>query len=319
MSNYLVTRYNNIMNSNNKNRILELVNILRNDSDMDHQLSLNQIVILLQEKGIEVKNRKTLYDDFKVISSFGYEIEYDKGYYLSEAPFTLSEIKIIIDSLNSLKNLDDKFLNNLNNKLYSFVSKYEENLLKKLEYRNKHSDKKFINRLEDCLNTIKENKNILVKKVGSNEEVEISPIFIHRYNDFYYLYYHYLNSNEIYHMRFDNIASIKQTNNLNEIDIPINKIIDRINQSTNSFYSKNSTSIQFKISKDSDYLRSRLYDDFLNIIFTRDGFNIKASVNDVFFSKLTSYGDEIKISDKNIADQYVSFLKKIINHNKAKD
>ena len=307
------------MNSNNKKRILKLIEILKKNTDMDHKLTLNQITTLLQENNIDVQNRKTLYNDFKVINDFGYEVEYDDGYYLTEAPFSLSEVKIIIDSCNSLKNLDDKFLMRLNNKLYSFTSTYEESLLKKLEYRNKHSDKNFINRLEDCLCAIKDNRNILIKKAGSSLEDEISPIFLHRYNDYYYLYYHYQSNDEIYHMRFDNIVSIKQTDNLNEIYIPTNKIIDRINQSTNSFYNKNFASIEFKISKDSEYLRNRLADDFPNIIFTKDGFNIKASVNDIFFSKLTSYGEQIKISDKNIADQYTSFLQKIINHNKAKD
>ena len=41
------------------------------------------------------------------------------------------KIKIIIDSLNSLKNLDDRFLKKLKDKLYSFISIYEEKDLKK--------------------------------------------------------------------------------------------------------------------------------------------------------------------------------------------
>lgn len=305
------------MKSNNKKRILALINVLKKNTDIDHKLSLNDIASELEKEGIEIQNRKTLYDDFEILSNYGYVVDYNRGYYLTESPFSLSEIKIIIDSLNSLKNLDDTLLKNINTKLYSFISKYEEGLLRKLEYHNKHSDKKFINRLEDTLDAIKNNKVLIIKRINKNEE-EICPIFLYRNNDFYYLYYHYLTNEKIYHTRFDNIVSMKLTNKDNDITIPKNKIIETINESSNAFYSNKAENVKLKIVKDSDYLRQRLADDFPNIIFTKNGFAIKASINNAFFSRLTSYGDEIKISDKKIADKYVEFLKSIITRNKEK-
>lgn len=306
------------MKSNNKKRILQLIEILKKNTDMDHKLSLNEIASLLEEQGIDIQNRKTLYDDFKALSDFGYDVDYNNGYYLTEAPFTLSEVKIIIDSLNSLKNLDDSLLVKINNKLYSFISDYEEKLLRKLEYRNKHSDRKFIHRLEDTLEAINNNKTLIISRPNKDEE-EICPLFLYRNNDYYYLYYHYLANEKIYHTRFDNILNAKITNNDNDINISRNKIIETINESSNAFYSSKAELIKFKIVNDTEYLRTRLTDDFANIVFTANGFSIKASVNNAFFSKLTSYGDDIKISDKKIADQYIKFLNTIITRNKAKD
>ena len=66
----------------NKKRLLKLLEIFRRHSDFDHKLSLNQIVSLLEEDGITVNNRKTLYDDIREISEYVGEIEYDSGYYL---------------------------------------------------------------------------------------------------------------------------------------------------------------------------------------------------------------------------------------------
>jgi len=303
------------MKSNNKNRLLTLIKILENYTDMNHKLSLNDIASKLEENGININNRKTLYDDFKVLSDNGYEVEYDKGYYLVEAPFSLSEVKIILDSINSLKNLDTKFLEKLNDKLFSFISFYEQDLLKNLQYQNKHSDKKFINRLEDTLEAIRSNITLVIKRINKNEE-EIAPIFLYRNNDFYYLYYHYLGNDKIYHVRFDNILNMKLGINENDIVISRNKIINHINESSNSFYSNKSELIQIEIINNSDYLKNRLLDDFSNIVFTNKGFSIKASVNDAFFSKLCSYGADIKISDKNIANQYINYLNNIINRNK---
>lgn len=298
----------------NKQRLLKLLEILKRNTDIDHKLNIDELINLLSLEEISVSNRKTLYDDFKTISDSSYDIEYDKGYYLSEAPFSLSEIKIIIDSINSLKNLDDKFLNDLKDKLYSFISIYEEKDLKKLEYHIKHSDKRFINRLEDSLDSIRNNKMMIIKRTNKDEEL-IAPIFLYRLNDYYYLYYHYPNNDKIYHTRFDNIQAIKLSDIDNDINISINKIKEYLEQSSNAFYSKKAETITFKIINDSDYLRSRLMDDFSNIVFTKDGFSIKASINEAFYSKLVSYSTDIKISDKDIADKYISYLNNIIRSN----
>ena len=298
----------------NKKRLLKLIEILRNNTDNNHRLSINQIISLLEQNNIQISNRKTLYDDFKCLSEYGYEVEYDDGYYLSEAPFTLSEIKIIIDSLNSLKNLDDRFLNRLNDKLYSFVSKYETKDLKRLEYHSTHKDRNFINRLEDTLQAIKDNQSLIIKRNNKDEEI-IVPLFLHRENDYYYLYYHYLNNDKIYHSRFDNIISMKLSDLSDDIKISTQKVIEHISESSNSYYSDKSKVIKFEILKDSEYLKDRLKDDFSNIVFSKNGFSIKASVNDALFSKLTSYGDSIKISDRSIADKYIAYLNNIIIHN----
>ena len=107
------------MEKNNKKRILYLIEILKKNSNFDRHLTLDEIITLLEEKNIKVDNRKTLYDDFKILNECGINVEYDNGYYLLDCPFNLSEIKIIQDSINSLKNLDTSFKNDINNKLYS--------------------------------------------------------------------------------------------------------------------------------------------------------------------------------------------------------
>lgn len=298
-----------------RERLLKLLEILIKYTDMDHKLSINEIVDQLNEQGILVSNRKTLYEDFKLLSKMGYEIEYDNGYYLLEAPFSLSEIKILIDSLNSLKNLDDHFLKELKKKLYNFVSIYEAKQLKRLEYQNKHTDRKFLNRLEDVLTALNNNKALIVKRINKNDEEEIFPIFLYRQNDYYYLYYHYPNSDKIYHARFDNILGSKLSDKDNDVSISINRIIEHIDESSSSFHIGKGKLIKFEIIDDSPYLRQRLENDFPNLIFTKKGFSIKASINDAFFTKLVSYSEQIKISDKNIADQYISFLNKIIIRN----
>ncbi|MBR5755664.1 MAG: hypothetical protein IKX97_07610, partial [Erysipelotrichaceae bacterium] len=128
----------------NKKRILQLIDIMKNETDMDHPLSLKEIVTELEKRDVIVNNRKTLYDDFRYLNENGYDVEYSDGkYYLEEAPFSLSEIKIIIDSVNSLRSIDDRFLVSLKDKIYSFVSRYQTDYLKELEYAGKHVQGRF--------------------------------------------------------------------------------------------------------------------------------------------------------------------------------
>ena len=298
----------------NRLRIFTLIKILMRKSDMDHKLSLNEIISLLEAEGIEHVNRKTLYDDFRFLQEIGFQIEYDDGYFLCEVPFSLSEIKILTDSLNGLKSIDERFAAKLKDKLYSFLSEHEIDDLKKLEFANAHKDAHFINRLEDALESIRHQRMMIITR--NHKKEEIFPVFLHRNNDLYYLYYHYPGNPNIYHVRFDNIGDTVLSDEKDDLSISKEKILAQIEESSSSFHSKQTQTIRFEIIEDSDYLRSRLTDDFPNLIFTKDGFSIRASVSDAFFARLTSYKDKIKISDPEIADQYISFLESILTRNK---
>lgn len=298
------------MEKNNKKRILTLIEILRKETNLDKHLKLDEIVIELEKRNIQVDNRKTLYDDFKVLNEFNFNVEYDNGYYLVDAPFNLSEIKIIQDSINSLKNLDTNFINEINDKLYSFISYDDEKLLEKIKYTSKHSSKKLLPKMEDVLYAIKNNLLITVKR-KNKENQDVFPLFIHRENDYYYFYFHYPGSDKIYHYRFDNIESISLKDNLDSNPVGIKKVIKHINESSNSFYLKQAETIKIKIINNLEYTSERLKDDFPQVIINNDCATIFASLNNVFYSKLLSYGTDIKISDDNIADKYLNYLDEV--------
>lgn len=295
------------MLKNNKKRLLVLLKILRKESNIDKHLSINDLIAFLNKEGILVNDRKTLYDDLKILNEEGFDIEYDNGYFLSEAPFSLSEIKIIQDSINSLKNLDSKFLEQLSKKLYAFISNDEEKFLESIKYLNKHANKKLLQQMEMILEAIKSHKSVEVKR-SNNQIEEVFPLFIHRENDYYYFYYHYPNSEKLYHYRFDNVESINFLKNIDEVTITRKKIIDTINASSNSYFKGSMQSVGITVLENNEILNKRIEDDFKDFIKTKNGYSIKVNVNPLFFSKLLAYGDKIKISDENIAEEYLNFL-----------
>lgn len=300
------------MEKNNKKRILYLIEILKKNSNFDKHLSLDEIISLLEHRNIRVDNRKTLYDDFKILNECGINVEYDNGYYLLDCPFNLSEIKIIQDSINSLKNLDTSFKNDINNKLYSFISSDEEKLLEEIKYTNTQKTQKLLPKMEDILEAIKNHKIVSIT-TKNNQIQDVFPIFIHRANDYYYFYFHYQDNNKIYHYRFDNIKDILIKDTVDNINIPTKKIISHINESSNSFYTKETTKVNITFKTDSNLI-GRLSDDFPGIIINKDKATLFVSINQIFFSKILAYGNEIKISDETIAYQYVEYLKSIQNN-----
>ena len=300
------------MEKNNKKRILYLIEILKKNSNFDKHLSLDEIISLLEHRNIRVDNRKTLYDDFKILNECDINVEYDNGYYLLDCPFNLSEIKIIQDSINSLKNLDTSFKNDINNKLYSFISSDEEKLLEEIKYTNTQKAQKLLPKMEDILEAIKNHKIVSIT-TKNNQIQDVFPIFIHRANDYYYFYFHYQDNNKIYHYRFDNIKDILIKDTVDNINIPTKKIISHINESSNSFYTKETTKVNITFKTDSNLI-GRLSDDFPGIIINKDKATLFVSINQIFFSKILAYGNEIKISDETIAYQYVEYLKSIQNN-----
>lgn len=300
------------MEKNNKKRILYLIEILKKNSNFDKHLSLDEIISLLEHRNIRVDNRKTLYDDFKILNECDINVEYDNGYYLLDCPFNLSEIKIIQDSINSLKNLDTSFKNDINNKLYSFISSDEEKLLEEIKYTNTQKTQKLLPKMEDILEAIKNHKIVSIT-TKNNQIQDVFPIFIHRANDYYYFYFHYQDNNKIYHYRFDNIKDILIKDTVDNINIPTKKIISHINESSNSFYTKETTKVNITFKTDSNLI-GRLSDDFPGIIINKDKATLFVSINQIFFSKILAYGNEIKISDETIAYQYVEYLKSIQNN-----
>lgn len=302
------------MENNNRKRLLLILEFLKKNSDGDNRVSREDISSYLENEGLNPPNRKTIYEDIKLLNSMGYDIEYDdKGYYLLEAPFSLSEIKIIQDSLNSLKNFDIDLLHNLNDKLYSFISYNEEMILDKLSYQSKHKDKKLLQRLDLILEAINSKVAIIIKRKNNNKE-KIYPIFLHRSNDYYYFYYHYENNDSIYHYRFDNILDLSLTDEVDSISISKNLILENIEASSNSFYKGKSESVTLLVKDEKEYIHERLTDDFPNAIKTKDGYSIKVNINNIFFSKLVSYGKSIVIKEKDIAKRYQNFLYDILNN-----
>lgn len=106
-----------------------MVRILRNETDDDHGLTVEELSRLLGDCGVKA-DRKTLYTDFEDLRHFGIDIIQERVgrnwyYHLGSRDFELPELKLLVDSVQSSKFITERKSRALIKKLESQVSRYE--------------------------------------------------------------------------------------------------------------------------------------------------------------------------------------------------
>lgn len=117
-----------------KLRVLYVMQILLKYSDEEHPVSQAEISERLHAYGIQV-DRKSIYDDIKVLNEFGLEIENRRskpsGFYVAERSFELPELKLLVDAVQSSKFITAKKSNELIRKLEELASVHEAKALQR--------------------------------------------------------------------------------------------------------------------------------------------------------------------------------------------
>lgn len=116
-----------------KVRLLHLMDIFRKKTDEKHALTANQLVDELRVRGCSVE-RRCIGEDIAALNSLNKEIIVDPiiksagrntGYYLTRREFELSEVKLLVDAVQSSKFLPQKKTEELIKKLEGLCSQYQ--------------------------------------------------------------------------------------------------------------------------------------------------------------------------------------------------
>ncbi len=308
--------------SNNSRRLLSLLEVLKKNTDSTHHLKENELKALLNGEDISINNRKTIYSDISTLLDYGYEINYDtftKGYWLEEAPFRLSEVKLLLDSIDSLNNIDSKAKEQLNTKILSFISSYEAEILKdnQLTINNQTTvtaSKKetYLDKLETILKALTEHKVISFKY--AEKEIEAYPYFINYSNERYYLYVMFADSDNSYSYRMDRMSSITLKEETYDYSYKnLEKIKQKIKTSYDNFI-KDEPEIIILETDDYKAIEKRLKDDFpAHYLDNKGNIVIEYSPTEIFYSKIVSYSNRLRIiSPEAVAVNFKEYLSSII-------
>ena len=94
-----------------KVKILYLLKILQEETDAERGLTMSGIIEKLDENGVSAE-RKSIYSDLEALREFGVDIvTYPRNpveYAIAHRGFTLSELMLIVDAIQSCRAITDK-------------------------------------------------------------------------------------------------------------------------------------------------------------------------------------------------------------------
>lgn len=224
---------NAVEQSDTRLRILYLYQLLLSQSDEDHPLTTKQITDKMQElHGIHM-HRTTVPSDMELLKAAGFEIMAERkqawNYYLADRTFSLPEIKLLIDAVQSSKFITEKKSKELIEKLISLTSETNADKLKRtvrITGRAKSDNEKgyyIVDAINDAMNAgvkisfyyfdYDGKKHQVLKNDG--KPYVVSPYDLIWDGDFYYLVGYCDNREEIRVFRVDRIK--KQPKLLTEV------------------------------------------------------------------------------------------------------
>lgn len=124
------------MNKKNSQKIklVKLLEILRQQTDVEHQITTSRLVEQLSGEGISC-DRRTLARDIDTLNEYGYEIMFcmrghQKSYYVDDRSFSVPELKILIDAVQAASFITEKKTAQLTEKIALLGGSHRAEILK---------------------------------------------------------------------------------------------------------------------------------------------------------------------------------------------
>ena len=319
------------MDNDSKLRPLYLAKILYEQTDEEHYLTTVQLINILEEKYGISAHRQTIKSEIELLRKFGLEIEEVKSvqnrYNICSRDFENSELKLLIDAVESAKFITARKSKELVAKLSSLAGDYGAEKLKRnvcCEGRIK-SDNERIYIIVDTINeAINEGKKISfpyfqynVKKQHQlkhdGEAYVLSPLHLVWNGDFYYLV-GVAEDNTIRNFRVDRIAKCPTILEENSSQAPEDFNIDDYINTTFRMFNAEHTDVELLC--DNDVIDSIIDRFGENIEITEAATeNFKITVNvatsHIFYSWIFGFGGKVKILGPDmVREEYVAMLDK---------
>ncbi len=214
--------------------ILRILEILTEYSDCDHKLRQGDIISLLKVLyGIECE-RKAVARNIEFLQQAGYDIVSDNsGSYLAEKKFEVGELRLLIDSVLSNRNVCKAHTKGLIEKLTKEGGKYFKSYAKhvvNLDDWQKDENRDYFYNIELLCEAIEKKVKVefLINSYGSDKKLHCrredkllaNPYQLFLKNGHYYLACNYDKYDNLIYCRIDRISSISLT------ELPIKPLSD---------------------------------------------------------------------------------------------
>ena len=167
-----------------KLKLLALIEILERETDEKHPLSVPRLVELLAQRGIDAE-RKSIYADIDTLNNLPggrYEILQRRGrgggYYMTDTPFELAELKLLVDAVYTSKFITARKSKALIEKLGQFTSRWQQAELSRsilVSGRIKSQDEKILYTVDTLHRAITAGVQVRFKYCGWTLEKRMEP------------------------------------------------------------------------------------------------------------------------------------------------
>ena len=321
---------------NQKAKLLHLARILNSQTDQEHPMSIARMMDLLQAQGVDVKDRKSLYDDLETLRTFGMDIEMQRegrsvGYYVASRLFELPELKLLVDAVQSSRFITRKKTDQLIRKVESLASSHQGRQLQRQVFvtrRIKAMNESIYYTVDALHEAIDEGKQIrfhyfeyTVSKTRRFRRdgawYELSPFALSWDDENYYMVAYDSESGRMKHFRVDKMLKIEMSKEKRDGKECFQKT-DPAVYSKNMFgmFSGESEMLSIQIP---EYMLGVFVDRFGKDISVRKSgeksftVHIQAIISEQFFGWLTGLGkDVIIVSPQKTMKEYQAYLEGIL-------
>ena len=201
-----------------KLKLLTLLEIFVRETDEKHPISVPRMVELLKERGI-VAERKSVYDDIQTLNEMPdtpFEIVQQRGrgggYWMASRAFELSELKLLVDAVQSSSVISARTSKRIIHKLEALCSDYEGTQLQRQVYvdgRPKTDSQTLLYSIDALHTAINRGCLVQFRYKGSSAVRTVSPWQLAWENGCYYLIaYQDEKAPPVRHYRVDRMAGV---------------------------------------------------------------------------------------------------------------
>ncbi len=305
--------------SNQKLKLIYVLDILKRFSDEENPLNASDIAEKLSEFGIEAE-RKSIYDDILFLEQYGADIiktSYPKkGWFIGDREFEVPEIYLLCDAVRSAKFISAKKTRELLSKLNSMLSVYQEKRRENVFFsaNDKCPNEELYYSIDKISSAIENRRQIRLEyssRIFENDrsvkrrtkEMVINPYALTWQDDYYYLIGNHTKYDNLIHLRLDRINDVEEltekARHFSEV-CDYKEFFDTADYTNKLFgmYSGDTADIEFCCSRD---IAEQVLDRFSESIFitnvTENTFNFKvnAVLSDALVTWIINYGKKLVV------------------------
>ena len=299
---------------NQKLKILYILDYLEKNSHEGHPVRASELISMLEHRHNILCERKTIYSDIAALQDYGVDIismpGKNGGYFIGTRNFELSELKLLIDAVQSSRYLTEKKTRELIEKLCKQCNEHDAKLMRRhmmVSGRVKSMNETIYYSVDTIQEAISENKQIAFRyfdwgmdgnRVYRSKDYEASPYGLCQDNENCYLLAHSLRHG-ITSYRIDRMSDIRL---LSQPRTPCPELTGKALQ-------EHANQLFQMFAGDAVTVKLRFHRELCNVVIDRFGrdtmlipdgpehftFTVKVAVSPMFLSWVIGFGDLAQI------------------------